>query len=340
MESFYAHFEKLTENLLERSQDILRERFGFVDGETKTLEEIGKKYRITRERVRQIIRSSLKDVQLHGKQRFLEVANVLESTLEAKNGIMSEADLLEVLGRGDAKESSAVAFFLECLLAGQLIKEDTQIERSYALKKFPIAEWREIMKSVVTLLEGEKEAIEKSDLLKKYSQKIGASFDEKRFFDYLAVSKEIKMNVFGKVGLVFWSDITPKGTREKAYLVLKAVHKTLHFREITSLIDEYGLNKRSKKKTHPQTVHNELIKDTRFILVGRGIYALSEWGYAQGTVRDVISEVLRTNGNESMKRADIIKAVLVLRQVKKSTIVINLNAFFAKVGKDAYTLKR
>ncbi|MDD5083360.1 MAG: HTH domain-containing protein [Candidatus Moranbacteria bacterium] len=339
MESFYIQFEKLTGNLMERSQDILRERFGVVDGKAKTLEEIGKKYRITRERVRQIIRSSLKDIQARSKNRFQEVAQVFESTVRARSGIISEADLVAALGKGDAKEVAALSFFLECLSVVRLIKEDRRMKRSYALKGFSVEEWSASMKKVVSVLEEENGAIEKKDLFKKFSQKYPSDGKEQEFFDYIAVSKEVKRNAFGKFGLVFWSDISPKGTREKAYLVMKATNKPLHFREITTLIDEYGLNKNSKKKTHPQTVHNELIKDNRFILVGRGIYALSEWGYAQGTVREVVGEVLRKHASP-MQRTDIIKEVLALRQVKKSTIVINLNTFFAKVGKDAYTLKK
>lgn len=77
------------------------------------------------------------------------------------------------------------------------------------------------------------------------------------------------------------------------------------------------------KNVLPQTVHNELIKDARFVLVGRGTYALSEWGYKPGTVKDVMVQVLRENGN-SMDKEEIIKKTLDQRQVKESTILLNL----------------
>ena len=112
----------------------------------------------------------------------------------------------------------------------------------------------------------------------------------------------------------------------------------MHFRDIAKLIDEYGLHGTKKKKSHPQTVHNELIKDQRFVLVGRGIYALSDWGYKRGTVKDVIADILREAG-VPLTREDILERVLKIRQVKKSTIVINLNTYFAREGKNAYTLK-
>ncbi len=46
--------DKILEKLPEREQRILRLRFGFVDGKIWTLEEVGREYNVTRERVRQI----------------------------------------------------------------------------------------------------------------------------------------------------------------------------------------------------------------------------------------------------------------------------------------------
>jgi DNA-directed RNA polymerase delta subunit len=152
----------------------------------------------------------------------------------------------------------------------------------------------------------------------------------------LEVSEEIKQNVFGKWGLAKWKEISPKGTREKAYLVLKETGKPLHFRDIAKKIDAYHLN---KKKTHFQTVHNELIKDNNFVLVGRGIYALVEWGYKKGTVKDVIESILKQS-QEPLSREAILEKVLEVRKVKSSTIIINLNNYFSKSEEGKYALKK
>ena len=114
--------------------------------------------------------------------------------------------------------------------------------------------------------------------------------------------------------------------------------KPLHFREIARLIDAQGLSGK-KGKSHPQTVHNELIKDKRFVLVGRGIYALKSWGYERGTVKEVLENILRTAKRE-LSRDEILSEVMKVRQVKKSTVIINLNTFFSRVGKNSYTLKK
>ncbi|MEK9174207.1 MAG: HTH domain-containing protein, partial [Patescibacteria group bacterium] len=158
------------------------------------------------------------------------------------------------------------------------------------------------------------------------------------YLNFLTVAKDVKQNVFGRWGLATWSDIKPRGTREKAYLVLKTGGKPLHFREIARLIDEHGLHTK-KRQSHPQTVHNELIKDKRFVLVGRGIYALSEWGYKKGTVKEVIEEILAA-ATKPLAREEILEQVLKVRQVKKSTIIINLNTFFERVAKNTYVAKK
>lgn len=339
--SFHDSFEQLIGGLSARSQDIVRERFGVSDGHPKTLEEIGKKYRITRERVRQIIRSVIKDIRTRKDTDAFRLATQrIEAVLKDRSGIVKGAELLSVLGEDDTKEQAAILFFLECLPDIGLVKEDDQFEQSYALENFSSDAWKKTIREVKRLFETANRPLGKKALLSEFRATYPSqTSDENELFHHLAVSKEIRSNVFGKWGLASWSDIVPKGTREKAHLILKALKKPLHFREITDLIDTYGLGKIPAKKTHPQTVHNELIKDKRFVLVGRGTYALAEWGYARGTVRDVVAGILRAHG-DPMKKDAIVEGVLALRKVKKSTVIINLNAFFAKVGKDAYTIKK
>ena len=76
------------------------------------------------------------------------------------------------------------------------------------------------------------------------------------------------------------------------------------------------------KKAHIATTHNELIKDPRFVLVGRGLYALSEWGYINGIVKDVITKILDKSGPLSKK--EIVEKVMKERYVKENTILVNL----------------
>jgi len=97
-------------------------------------------------------------------------------------------------------------------------------------------------------------------------------------------------------------------------LVFKKVGNPLHFREVTNLIEN----------AHLQTVHNEIIKDSRFVLVGRGIYALSEWGYYPGQVKEVILKILKES-EKPLKKEEILEKVLSQRLVKENTILLNLS---------------
>ena len=71
------------------------------------------------------------------------------------------------------------------------------------------------------------------------------------------------------------------------------------------------------------TTHNELIKDPRFVLIGRGLYALAEWGYAPGVVRDVIRDLIVAEG--PLKKEEVVERVKKARFVKENTIAVNLN---------------
>ena len=134
-----------------------------------------------------------------------------------------------------------------------------------------------------------------------------------------------------------WRHINPRSIRDKAYIILKESKKPLHFIEIANEISEANFD---KKVVTTQAVHNELIRYDQFVLVGRGLYALKEWGFKKGTVADVIEDLL--DKKSPMSKQDIIKGVLKQRQVKKGTISLNLqkNDHFVRVGRAMYALDK
>jgi RNA polymerase primary sigma factor len=83
MTSFALLKDKLSDvlsSLNERERKVLEQRFGLVDGYARTLEEVGKQFKVTRERIRQIEAKALRKMrhptrirQLHG---FLEIEEV------------------------------------------------------------------------------------------------------------------------------------------------------------------------------------------------------------------------------------------------------------------------
>src|ERR1035438_53290 len=136
--------------------------------------------------------------------------------------------------------------------------------------------------------------------------------------------------------VVKWPMVNPKNIRDKIYVILKEQGKQMHFNEIADAIKKSDFK---RKEVTTQAIHNELIKDKRFVLIGRGIYALKEWGYKKGTVSDIIAQVLREAG-EPLHRDEIVKRVLQSRFVKETTILLNLQGKpqFKRVAKATYTL--
>ena len=105
---------------------------------------------------------------------------------------------------------------------------------------------------------------------------------------------------------------------DRVGLILKKVGKPMHFEDIAKHI-----SKIFKKKAYPPTVHNELILNDEYVLVGRGIYALAEWGFKEGVVSSVIAEVLK-KANRPLTRNEVVEGVLKQRIVKKNTIHLAL----------------
>ena len=336
--SFSETLRSFLDRLPVRTRAIVEARFGISGSQPKTLEEIGQTYGITRERVRQIIGSALGYVAgEHVHPLIVRITALVQSTLREKSGIMDTEEFLRKLTQEDRKERGALLVFIECLSIVRFEKMTVEHEEIYMLRDFDLAAWKKVKDAARDLLERTEEPLTDKSFYDRFKTK-SPDISEKMFFDFLAVAKDVKQNVFDKWGLTSSSDISPRGTREKAHLILKAVGKPLHFREIATLIDKNGLQGK-KEKSHPQTVHNELIKDNRFVLVGRGIYALSEWGYKKGTVKEVVAEILRLSG-KPLSQEEILTEVMKSRQVKKSTVIINLNTFFTRVGKNAYTVKK
>jgi|GEM_PF-11272 len=160
-------------------------------------------------------------------------------------------------------------------------------------------------------------ALNNHDLFKENVEVVSSN---KILYSIIKAIKKIEQNKFGFWGADSWKEIKPKTINDKIYLVLKNNGKPMHFFEIANNINEIVFD---RKKANPATVHNELILDNKYVLVGKGLYALKEWGYEEGTVADVIIKILKEN-NEPLSRDEIINKVLEQRTVKKSTIILSL----------------
>lgn len=329
-----------------RMRDVIEKRFGLRGGNAHTLQAIGKEYKITRERVRQIEYDALK--QLRKEEHLQDVAPIFQAIhahVAAHGSVMAEHELMASLCEN--RYHPHVSLLLDIGPSFHLVSETDVHHQRWAINKHAAAIAENVLALVVKQLETEKRTVSNEELQRMISGAIKEVHIEMPHIEsihdtedvtqtLLTSSKVIRKNPYGEYGLAWWPSISPSGVKDKAYVAITKAGKPLHFREVADVINKAGW---SKKKAHPQTVHNELIKDKRFVLVGRGLYALKEWGYEPGSVRDVIISVLR-EAKKPLTKDEIVTASTTKRLVKVPTILLNLQnkKLFKRLGDGTYTL--
>ncbi|MBC7764581.1 hypothetical protein H7Y29_02610 [Microbacteriaceae bacterium] len=320
----------------EREREIITRRFGLFE-RRETLEQIGELLGITRERVRQ-----------------LEKAILIRLKIAAEEGkIPAVLDVERFIVR-DLSENGRVARVQD--VAARITETAATIET-----KAHIAFISELSPKLVVINENdnyyhgvgiaengdEKKIRSDVDAIVKTIKKHGQPVEIETLHDMLVYESPSQVRALASLskllaslkdvwGLVKWPTVNPKNIRDKIYVILADNGKPMHFSDISKHIKSSDFK---RKNVTTQAIHNELIKDKRFVLIGRGIYALDSWGYSKGTVSDIITKVLKKAG-EPLHRDEIVKRVLKSRQVKETTILLNLQSKseFKRVAKATYTI--
>jgi DNA-binding phage protein len=319
----------------EREREIISRRFGLFDRK-ETLEQIGELLGITRERVRQLEKAVVARLKTQAEQGDLPHITEVEDRLVEHVTDMGKAgrisDLSARLTEENSRIDQAKVSFLAQLAPKLVVVEENDffylsvgLADSYSEKS--LKEAAGVLIEAIKKI-GEPTTVDKIAEAVKHNnpKEVGA----------LASTSKQLATLNDRWGLVKWPMVNPKNIRDKIYVILYENGKHMHFGEIAEAIKKSDFK---RKDVTTQAIHNELIKDKRFVLVGRGIYALKEWGYKKGTVADVITEVLKKAG-EPLHRDEIVKRVLKNRYVKETTILLNLQGKpqFKRVAKATYAL--
>ncbi|HOH11534.1 MAG TPA: sigma factor-like helix-turn-helix DNA-binding protein [Candidatus Paceibacterota bacterium] len=320
--------KKLLNVLPERNRDILTKRYG-LDKNSKrlTLEAIGSEYGITRERVRQIENFGLGMIKKSKTyESATEAFGQIKDLMDEYGSVVHEREFLGSLAKDELTQNH-IHFLLVVSDNFTKIKEDEEFHHRWTVNEEKAAK---VHQSLRRLCAGfsEDDLIPEPELITKFLKELKDFSNEPNLEGlapkWLKICKLLARNPLGEWGLNTSPNIRMRGIRDYAYLVLRQNKAPLHFTEVAREID-----KTFNKKAHPATCHNELIKDGRFVLVGRGLYALTEWGYSQGTVVDVVMRILKEAG--ALSKDEIINHVLKERFVKENTILVNLqNAKYFK----------
>ncbi|HLD25699.1 MAG TPA: HTH domain-containing protein [Candidatus Andersenbacteria bacterium] len=338
-------FEETARGLLEaldaRSRDIINRRYGLVSGEGETLESIGREYGVTRERVRQI-EASAKKLLARREDLLAQVNQELTEAFAHHGGVMTADHLFELVSResGDAIKPALVTFYLYILPSFEYVSKSPVFGPHWSHPALHRKYNAAVVAAAEELLTSAAHPLPVAEVIRgvRSSLSLPASELPDQCVDaLLRASKRMEPTVFGEWGLIDWVETRPRGVGDKAYVVLRRHGKPAHFRAITEMINDARFD---QKRAHAQTVHNELIKDERFVLVGRGLYGLKEWGYMPGTVADVLEAIL-AQANDPLSREELLDRVLEQRLVKKTTVLLSLQNSdkIQRLEGDRYTLR-
>lgn len=321
----------------EREREIVSRRFGLFDRK-ETLEQIGEMLGITRERVRQLEKAILIRLKIateEGKMPTMTDAERLIIRDLAESGRVSRVhDLTKRLvgASNTVKAKPQVAFIAELSPRLTVVTENDNYHHAVAIVEDGDEKTiRGKVDDIVKTIKANKAPIHIDSLHSL------TSYDHPNQVAGLASVSKHLAELKGMWGLSKWPAVNPKNIRDKIYVILADYGKPMHFSDIAKAIKQSDFK---RKNVTTQAIHNELIKDDRFVLIGRGIYALDSWGYSKGTVSDIIGEVLREAG-EPLHRDEIVRRVLKKRHVKETTILLNLQSKpqFKRVAKATYTVE-
>jgi len=321
----------------EREREIITRRFGLFD-RRETLEQIGELLGITRERVRQLEKAILTKLKATAESGKIAPINSVEKViireLTEMGRVARVQDLADRLlgGTSSQLDRARVAFIAELAPGLSVVDQNDNYFHSVGILEYGDA--KKIRSEVDKIVSAIKKHGEPLTIEELHAQ---LSYEHPNYVRALASVSKLLAHLNDNWGLVKWPTVNPKNIRDKIFVILTENGKPMHFSEIAGSIKGSSFK---RKDVTTQAIHNELIKDKRFVLIGRGIYALESWGFSRGTVADIITDVLKKSP-EPLHRDEIVKRVLKSRQVKETTILLNLQSKdqFKRVAKATYVFE-
>ena len=311
--------KKMLQVLRDRDQYVLENRFGLKTGKKKTLDSIGKEFSVTRERVRQIENAALDSLRKSNTVKNSGVFNELREIIHGLGGVVPESHLMSVVADNKIDQNH-INLYLVLGDEFHLQRETDDFNTHWYIDK----DIRNSVYGALRILHKEmtdNDLLSERDMVLKFLDRLDG-IEDRRVDNYiaklfLALSKKIGVNKLGEWGRANSPNIHARGVRDLAHLAMRKNGSPMHFTEIANVI-----YKMFGKKANPLTVHNEVIKDDRFVLVGRGLYGLCEWGYRPGVLREVITSLIQENG--PMSAEQVLAAVRKERHLKDATILATL----------------
>ena len=326
-----------------RQSMVLRLRYGLNDGIPRTLEEVGQRFGITRERVRQIEDKALRRIYHPTRRHILDdIARPFQFVLQQAGGILRENQISEKISQvtvlGKIDPIGATRFVLGVTSGLQEIEDGI-----WALKECPLEYFSMVTSAAALRLEKNQSRMRYNKLVSEVRRMLESSNDAaQREVDTLFIEACLQADPQFEISDDGWC-ILAKWQRsyiDEMVEVLRDKGKPLHFREIASGVEAL-LNGNQEVSEH--NIHAVLQRrQDLFVWAGQGTYGLVEWGIQRPTYYvEIISDILEAEG-EPLPADEIIRRVEKLRPCKKTSVMmyLTMNDRFAEFGPSIFGLRK
>lgn len=322
-----------------RNREIIRRRLGLFDNR-QTLDRIGQDQELTRERIRQIAASVMAELEANaarsGSEDLKQAEGHIKSSLAKIGNVARISDLArQLVGSAQNEIHQAQITFLARLSPEFVVIEPSNHHHAgIALRDHHnLNEVHQHISSVVGHIDDIGSPVSAGTISQ---DRMKSEISPDHVHGIASLSKRLAF-LDGVWGMNHWSSVNPTNIRGKIDIILRKNPEPMHFLDIADKIKASNFRRNS---VTPQAVHNELIKDERFVLVGRGLYGHRDHGYQPGTVADIITDVL-SKADGPVERSEIVRQVLKQRLVKETTISLSLQSkpqFKRQPGSSKYIL--
>ena len=300
-----ALIENMLARLPERQQGVIADRYGLWDGIAETLQDIGDKLGVTRERIRQIEATGLRRLRrVFGHQAVKDfvlqkLSIYLASEPDKTCGILSEDEAAAALADDcSAEEAALAASFLQDLDApGQSVFARHLIEVEpgiYCTENGVAAECRVLLELIESTLQQHQKPLSERRLYDDLANRSAGPLTPRqvaRIGRLLAISPSVMRLRNGTIAFSKWTEFRRRDSTSLVEATLRLLGRPGHFREITQKI---GSLFRDAGSVNERTIHNAIIREQRkFVWVKSGTYGLAAWGLKRPPfIKDRLVELL------------------------------------------------
>ena len=188
------------EKLPERERQVLEWRHGLVDGKSSTLEEIGAKLKLTRERIRQIEKDGIKKLrEMPMPENFRRVSDLMFQFIEDRGNAAGEQQILAAIlaERGNTASRQSLLFVLHASSLFRLLKDSDKYRQSWYLTGLDLDFLDTVADTAVKILQEGNKSLPIELLAEKLRSSLAspelAALSNEAIESYLNISKKMRV---------------------------------------------------------------------------------------------------------------------------------------------------